>query len=96
MNHDEHDSDDLELVTVATFMYPAQAHVARGRLESEGIRAFVADENLITMNWLYANTIGGVKLQVSAADADRARAILEQTPETFDDAAVDEEDGWGQ
>jgi predicted amidophosphoribosyltransferase len=42
------------LVTVATFNYPLEAHLSRAKLESEGIKAFVADEHMINANWLYS------------------------------------------
>jgi len=65
-----------ELVTIARYSHPAQAHVARAKLESEGVFAFVADEGLVAANWLYANAAGGVKLQVSEGNAERALAAL--------------------
>ncbi len=64
------------LVTVATFTYPGEAHLASARLESEGVPAFVADEYVITMNWLYSTALGGVKVQVRDCDVELAAAIL--------------------
>jgi DNA-directed RNA polymerase subunit M/transcription elongation factor TFIIS len=69
----------LNLVTVAAFSYPYEAELACGRLEAEGIEAVIADENMVSMNWLYSNAIGGVRLQVAESDAPRAREILETT-----------------
>jgi rubredoxin len=37
---------------------------------------FVADEYTVTMNWLYSNAIGGVKLQVKEDDVEQAMAVL--------------------
>ncbi len=73
------------LVTIATFSYPAQAHVARTKLETEGILAFVADDNLIAADWLYSNAVGGVKLQVSEQNAERALEILGMRLDEDDD-----------
>ena len=78
------------LVTIATFSQAPQAHVLRGRLESEGIPAFLADENTVTANWLYSTAVGGVKLQVREADAARAREVLgleEAAPEDEEEDA---------
>ena len=50
------------LVTIATFDSPAEAEVARLALEEHGIRAFLADDNLVGMNWLLSNAVGGAKL----------------------------------
>jgi tetratricopeptide (TPR) repeat protein len=65
-----------ELVTIAAFSFPAQAHVVKGRLEAEGIRAFVVDEELVTANWLYSGAVGGVKVKVREGDVERALDIL--------------------
>jgi hypothetical protein len=63
-------------VTVATFQYPIEAHLAKSKLESEGIEACIADENIVAINWLYSNAVGGVKLQVRESDAKKARNFL--------------------
>ena len=65
-----------KLVTVATYNFPAEADVQRLLLEQEGIQTFLADGNLVGMDWLYSNAVGGVKIQVAASDADRAMTIL--------------------
>jgi membrane protease YdiL (CAAX protease family)/predicted RNA-binding Zn-ribbon protein involved in translation (DUF1610 family) len=66
-----------QLVTIATFDLAAQAETPRLLLEQEGIRAFLADDNLVRAIWFLANAVGGTKLQVATADAERARKILE-------------------
>jgi hypothetical protein len=48
--------------TVATFSKPEEAHLFRTRLEAAGIPAYVQDEHLIQMDWLYSNAIGGVRV----------------------------------
>ncbi len=69
-----------QLVTVATFTQGIDAHLARLRLESEGIECVVADEHTVGANWLYSNAVGGVKLQVSTSDVERATGILSREP----------------
>jgi len=54
-----------------------EAHLIRCRLEAEGVDAFVVDEHIVSMQWLYSAAVGGVKVQVHARDADRARAVLD-------------------
>ena len=73
--------------TIAAFSQPIEAHVLKTKLESEGIRCFIADENLIGANWLYSNALGGVKLQVRPDDLDRARAILDE-PAPLDESVA--------
>ena len=53
-----------EFVTIASFTSPLEAHMARGRLEAEGIPAFIAHENHIWAEWFLSNALGGVKVQV--------------------------------
>jgi len=65
-----------ELFTVAAFSIPYQAHLAKGLLEANGIAAHIADEFTVSVNWLYSNAIGGVKVQVAEADVEEARRIL--------------------
>ena len=67
-----------KLITVATFDFPAEAEARRLILEQEGIRTFLVDGDLVGMDWLYANAVGGAKIQVAASDAERATEILEQ------------------
>ncbi len=67
-----------KLVTVATFTYPSEVAVIRGRLESEGIECFVKDEITAQVHNFISNAIGGVKLQVRQSDVIRATEILKK------------------
>jgi hypothetical protein len=66
-----------ELITIARYSTPHEAQLAKSVLDAAGILAFVADEHTITMNWLYSNALGGVKLQVPASLASEAEAVLD-------------------
>ncbi len=72
------------IVTIATYSHPPEAYIVKGRLESEGIWSYVADAETVTMNWLYSNAIGGVKLQVREADAEKVQEILNTEPEAIE------------
>lgn len=63
-------------VTVASFLQPIEAHLARARLESDGIECFVVDEHIVGVQWLYAVAVGGVKLQVRSWQSEHAREVL--------------------
>jgi hypothetical protein len=65
------------LVTVAVFGTPAEAMIAKNRLEVDGIRALVADETTVGMAWHLGTAVGGIKLQVVQDDAELALSILE-------------------
>ena len=62
--------------TVASYLDPIQAQIARGLLLAEGIEAQLGDEHLALANWEWRLAIGGTRLRVADADAARARAIL--------------------
>lgn len=65
-----------KLVTVGTFDMPAEAHLAKGLLEANGLTAFLADELTVGVAWHLSNAIGGIKLQVAESDVERATGIL--------------------
>jgi hypothetical protein len=64
--------------TVVSFRDAPQAYLAKGRLEAEGISAILLDEYLVEINWTYSQAVGGVKVQVSETDYERANKILRQ------------------
>lgn len=70
-------------VVVATYDFMPSAHIALGRLQAEGIEAFLADENLVQTDWLYSIAVGGIKLCVKPQDKAGAEAILSR-----DDSAM--------
>ncbi len=64
------------LVEVASFSYPHEAHIAKASLEAAEIPAFIANEHLINMQWLYSNALGGVKLLVPKTLSKQAKELL--------------------
>jgi hypothetical protein len=72
--HSTRSSDDL--VSVASFVNVSRADLARNVLESEGIRAALANVNLVLWQWEYSNATGGVTVQVRRGDAPHAHALL--------------------
>jgi hypothetical protein len=67
-----------ELVTIRQFRDLPEALLAKGSLESAGIECFLADENLVRLDWFISNFIGGIKLNVRAADAVNAQKLLDE------------------
>lgn len=76
------------MLTVATFSKPEEAHLLRMRLEAGGIPAFVQDENMVQMNWLYSNAIGGVRVQIREEDVSQAKELLNQECPVLEDALI--------
>jgi len=67
-------SEDLK--TVASFSTPIEAEMARNRLETEGIRAFIADDNTVGWLWHFGTALQGVKVLVAQSDLTRAAELL--------------------
>ena len=71
----------LNLTTIATYNNAIEAHLAKTKLDSEGIFSYISDENLISLNPLYNLTVGGVKLKTLTDEAERAMEILGILPQ---------------
>jgi hypothetical protein len=80
-----------ELTMIRRYRDLPEALLAKTSLESTGIECFLADENIVRVDWLWSNLLGGVKLHVKTEDAIAALEILDQPePEGF------EVEGFGQ
>jgi hypothetical protein len=81
-------TDELEfqkLVSLRQFRDLPEALLAKGALESSGIESFLADDNMVRMDWFISNLIGGIKIKVKPADLAAAQEILDQPiPPGFD------------
>jgi hypothetical protein len=71
-------------VTLRAFRDIPEALLARTILESAGMPCYLADENLIRLDWFYSNALGGIKLWVNEEDVEAATALLDaEIPATF-------------
>ncbi len=64
------------MTTIACFTKPEDAHLLRMRLEATGIEAFIQDENLIQIDMLLSDAVGGVRVQVADEDVESVREFL--------------------
>jgi hypothetical protein len=69
-------ADPPALVTVARFATPWEAHLARTRLEFEGIEACVFEERLPPVSLLTGEPLALNRLEVFETDSGRAAEIL--------------------
>jgi hypothetical protein len=77
--------DYRNLTTIRQYRDLSEAIVARAAIESAGIYCFLKDENLVRLDWQMSNLVGGIRLQVSAADVQAAEAVLlEPAPQVID------------
>ena len=83
---------EKKLVTIWRFSLAIQADLAQCVLGNHGIQAYVSDANIVSMDWLIGNAVGGVKLDVAAEDAPAALQILAQNPGLIGKAPVGSEE----
>jgi len=72
-----------DLVVLRAFRDVPEALLAKGRLQASGIECFLADENMVRMDWFISNLLGGVKLLVQPSDFSQASRILSE-PVSFE------------
>jgi hypothetical protein len=56
------------------------AFVEKSVLDAADIPCFLQDDNVVRMDWLWSNAMGGIKLMVREKDAQEAENILWQSP----------------
>ena len=62
--------------TVISYFDLPLAELAKAKLESEGIPCFLLNKHHVSMNWMYSNALGGVKVQVHTEHIEKAMEIL--------------------
>ena len=88
LEHVEGESENVPehrpLVTVRKFGDLHEALLAKGMFDAAGIQCFLVDENMVRLDWLISNILGGVKLAVRPEDLAAATELLtEPTPTGF-------------
>lgn len=78
-----------KIIVHSTYYNPIEANIIKARLEDSHIPCFLADENVATINPLYNQAIGGVKLNVFEKDLERINALL---AEVYPDMQTDSVD----
>lgn len=71
--------DKTKLVIAGRFESAADAHIAAGVLDSEGIKSIINNENFASLLPVGFNTIGQITLWVYAEDAEKAKELIEQS-----------------
>lgn len=76
---------ETEVSYVAVWSYDnyIPANIALGRLEEEGFDCWLKDENTVTMNPIWTNAVGGIKLMVEASRAQEAYDLLQQLQQEY-------------
>lgn len=66
-----------KIVVFETYYNPIEANIVKARLIDSGVQCFLSDENTITINPLYTQALGGVKLHLFERDVETAKSILQ-------------------
>jgi len=69
-------------VIIASYPEATVAHPARVRLDAEGFDSWQVDESIASVNPLYSQVIGGVKLAVRGDDVLTATGVIQGTGAT--------------
>ncbi|PYV84073.1 MAG: hypothetical protein DMG93_06270 [Acidobacteria bacterium] len=70
--------DKRNLVLLRRFRDLPEALLAKGKLDSAGVDCFLADENMVRMDWFISNLLGGVKLMVDGDRFAEASKLLKE------------------
>ena len=79
-------------VTVATYDETFRADIARSAIQDAGIEVRIADREIVAMEWVLSAAVGGIKVQVPAAEAYRAREVLESAFRDLREGGIDEDE----
>jgi len=81
-----------EIITLWRYRDFPEALVVRAKLEACGIECFLADENMIRLNWFRSDALGRLRLQLLQEDAAAAMEVLAQEiPAGFSAEEIGEE-----
>ena len=71
----------MHFVPLQFFTNYIDAHIVLGRLREEGIECWLKDEHTVTVNPVWTNAVGGIKLMVAEAQKEEALQALERMQE---------------
>jgi hypothetical protein len=87
----ETEYENLRFIVLRRYRDMPEALLYGSVLDSAGVECYLADENLIRMDWFWCDFLGRIKLCVRNVDAETASSLLEQgVPERFDVEGVGE------
>ena len=69
----------INYIHIATFTYPSDLTMVKSTLENNDIDCYVRDEMTVQVHSFLSNAIGGIKLEVSQIQYDKALKILKES-----------------
>jgi hypothetical protein len=68
----------MEYRLLQTFTNYIDAHIIAGRLKDSGIICWLKDENSVTVNPVWTNALGGIKLMVAEDQLEESKKLLDE------------------
>ena len=65
------------MITLTTVTYLHEADLLCMKLDAEGIKTFIPDQNTASIQPFYGDAMGGIRIQIDEADLARARELLQ-------------------
>lgn len=65
-----------DLITLWRYRDLPEALIAQSKLHAEGFDCFLADHEVIRLNWFWSNALGGVRLYVREDEGEAALSVL--------------------
>jgi DNA-directed RNA polymerase subunit RPC12/RpoP len=66
----------MNFIPINSYSNYIDANIILGRLQNDGLNCWLMDENTVTINPVWTNAIGGIKLMVAQEDAKNAMELL--------------------
>lgn len=66
-----------KIIVFQSFYNPIEANIVKARLLDSGVQCFLSDEITVTINPIYNQALGGVKLHLFERDVELANSILQ-------------------
>lgn len=81
-----------EIITLWRYRDLTEALFVQGKLADADLDSVLLDQNIVRLNWYWSNAVGGLRLQVAAADVQAAMEVLsDEIPASFTAEEVGEE-----
>lgn len=76
----------VDMVKVASYTNISEAHLCQSILRQVDIESYLENEAAVGANLLWSNAVGGIKVFVSSADAEKAAGMLSGIAEQLENA----------
>lgn len=68
----------MNFIPLFNFSNYIDAHIILGKLQAENINCWLQDEHTVSINPIWTNAVGGIKLMVAKEDEERAALLLQE------------------